>query len=43
MEHLLFSVNIVLPLFLLLAIGYFLRMIKIIDDVFVDKVSSFVY
>lgn len=43
MEHLLFSVNLVLPLFLLLAIGYFLRIIKIIDDVFVDKVSAFVY
>ncbi len=36
MENLLFSFNVVMPVFLVIGLGYFLKRIKLVDDHFVD-------
>ncbi len=43
MEILLYSLKIVAPLFIMLAIGYALAACKIIDKTFTDKTSKFVF
>lgn len=43
MENLLFLISIVSPVFLLIIAGYILKKRAIIDDIFIDKTSSFVY
>lgn len=43
MENLIFSINVVLPIFLLMCIGTFLRKIKLIDQVFLEKANHFAF
>ncbi len=43
MENLIFSINVVLPIFLLMCIGAFLRKIKLIDKVFLEKANNFAF
>lgn len=43
MENLIFSINVVLPIFLLMCIGTFLRKIKLIDRVFLEKANNFAF
>ena len=43
MENFLFTVNIVAPVFLMVALGYFLKVINLINDQFVDVTSKFVF
>lgn len=43
MENLIFSINVVLPIFLLMCIGSFLRKIRLIDQVFLDKANHFAF
>jgi predicted permease len=42
-ENIIFTANIVAPVFLIIAVGYFARRLKIINDVFVDVTSKFVF
>lgn len=43
MENLIFSINVVLPIFLLMCLGTFLRKIKIFDKEFLDKGNNFAF
>ena len=43
MENLLFSLNVVSPIFLLMCIGAFLKKVKILDDDFLVKANSFAF
>ncbi len=43
MEHFLFSVNATLPIFLVMAAGYALRRIKMVDGNFVDRLNALNY
>lgn len=43
MENLIFSVNVVLPIFLLMCIGAFLHKIKIFNDEFLEKGNNFAF
>ena len=43
MEHLLFSVNATLPIFLVMVVGWCLRRGKLVDGSFVDKLNSINY
>ncbi|MCR5230850.1 MAG: AEC family transporter [Solobacterium sp.] len=43
MSDLVFSLQATLPVFLLMMIGYVFRRIRIIDDVFADRMNSFVF
>ncbi len=43
MENLVFSVNVVAPVFAIILLGIFLKYIKILDDAFVSAASSLVY
>ncbi|MCF8413342.1 MAG: AEC family transporter [Melioribacteraceae bacterium] len=43
LENFLFILNVVLPVFLLVIIGIFLRLIKLLDESFVKLTSNFVY
>jgi malonate transporter and related proteins len=42
-ENILFTTNIVAPVFLIIAVGFFARKRKIINEVFVDVTSRFVF
>jgi predicted permease len=42
-ENIIFTTNIVAPVFLIIAVGYFARRLKIINEVFVDVTSKFVF
>ncbi len=42
-ENILFTANIVAPVFLIIAVGYFARRLRIINEVFVDVTSKFVF
>lgn len=42
-ENIVFTANIVAPVFLIIAVGYFARKRKIINEVFVDITSKFVF
>jgi len=42
-ENLIFSINVVLPIFLLMCIGAFLRKIKLIDWIFLEKANHFAF
>jgi predicted permease len=42
-ENLIFSINVVLPIFLLMCIGTFLRTIKLVDKEFLEKANSFAF
>jgi len=42
-ENVIFTANIVAPVFLIIAVGVFAKQIKIINDVFVDVTSKFVF
>ena len=42
-ENIIFTANIVAPVFLIIAVGYFAKRMKIINDVFVDVTSKFVF
>ncbi len=41
MENLIFSLNATVPVFLLMALGYLLRLFKIVDEPFVNTLNSF--
>jgi len=43
LKNLLFSINVVLPMFLIMCLGVFLRKIKIFDEVFLKKANSFTF
>lgn len=43
MENLIFSLNVVLPIFLLMCLGIFLRKIKLLDDEFLEKGNNFAF
>ncbi len=43
MELILFTINIVAPVFLLIVVGAFLKKLKFIDDLFVSQSSKFVF
>lgn len=43
MENLVFSINAVLPIFLIMCLGTFLRYIKVFDLDFLDKANSFAF
>lgn len=43
MENLIFSVNVVLPIFLLMCIGILLRKVKIFNDEFLEKGNNFAF
>lgn len=43
MEHLLFSVNATLPIFLVMAVGWCLRRMNLMDGSFVDKLNAINY
>lgn len=43
MENLIFSINVVLPIFLLMCLGAFLRNIKIFNDEFLEKGNNFAF
>ena len=43
MDNLIFSINVVAPVFIIILLGIFLKRIQIIDDTFVSKASSLVY
>lgn len=43
MENLIFSLNATVPIFLLMAAGYGLKKIGLIDDVFASKMNKFVF
>jgi malate permease and related proteins len=41
MENLIFSFNVVIPVFLVVAVGYFIRRIEMVDDKFVNTAIKF--
>lgn len=43
LDNIIFSANIVAPVFLIIAVGYFAKKVKIINEVFVDVTSKFVF
>ncbi|MCR5272508.1 MAG: AEC family transporter [Lachnospiraceae bacterium] len=43
MEDLLFSLNVTVPIFMLMVVGYFLKQIKAIDEGFANKLNNFVF
>lgn len=43
MENLIFSINVVLPMFLIMCLGVFLRKINIFDDKFLKPANSFAF
>jgi malonate transporter len=43
LDNILFTANIVAPVFLIIAVGYFAKRIKIINEVFVDVTAKFVF
>ena len=43
MENLIFSLNATVPIFLLMVLGYVLRKLGLIDDVFASKMNKFVF
>ena len=43
MENFILSLNVVLPLFLTMAVGYFLRRIKLLDDAILPRLNSLVF
>ncbi|MDP2363416.1 MAG: AEC family transporter, partial [Ignavibacteria bacterium] len=42
-ENIVFTTNIVAPVFLIIAVGFFAKKTKIINEVFVDITSKFVF
>ena len=42
-ENIIFTGNVVAPVFLLVALGYFLKKINVINENFVDVTSKFVF
>lgn len=43
MDNLIFSINVVLPLFLTMCLGTFLRKINIFDEIFLKKANNFIF
>ena len=43
MEHLIFCLNATVPIFLMMAVGFFFRRIGLVDKVFADKMNAFVF
>lgn len=43
MEHLLFSLNATVPIFLVMVLGYLLQIFKVVDEPFVKTLNSFNY
>ncbi len=43
MEHLIFSLNATVPVFLIMVLGYLLKLFKVVDDSFVKTLNSFNY
>lgn len=43
MENLIVSVNVVLPLFLMMALGYFLKAVRLYDDHVLNKMNNLVF
>lgn len=42
MENLVFSLNVTIPIFLLMIVGYYLNKINIIDEEFANKINKFI-
>ena len=42
MENLIFSLNATVPIFLLMILGFLLKKLGVIDDVFASKMNKFV-
>ena len=43
MENLIFSLNATVPIFLLMILGFLLKKLGVIDDVFASKMNKFVF
>ena len=43
MENLVFCLNVTVPIFLTLLLGYFFRRIGLFDDAFVSRMNKFVF
>ncbi len=43
MDNFLFAINAVLPLFLVVAVGYFIRAIRLVDDHFLEAANQFCF
>lgn len=43
MENLIFSLNVTVPIFLLMILGFLLKKLGVIDDVFASKMNKFVF
>ena len=43
MENLIFSLNATVPIFLLMVLGFALRRLGVIDDIFASKMNKFVF
>lgn len=43
MEHLIFCLNATVPIFLMMAVGFFFRRIGLVDKFFADKMNAFVF
>ena len=43
MENLIFSLNATVPIFLLMVLGFILKKLGLIDDVFASKMNKFVF
>ena len=42
-ENFIFTLNAVLPIFIMIALGYFFKYIKLINDEFISTANKFVY
>lgn len=42
MDSLIFSLNVTIPIFLLMMVGYYLNKVKIIDEEFANKINKFI-
>jgi predicted permease len=43
MDNLIFALDTTIPIFLLMVVGYFLKRVRLIDDVFASKLNGFVF
>ena len=43
MDNLIFSLNATVPIFLMMALGFVLRKLGLIDDIFASKMNKFVF
>ena len=43
MDNLIFCLNVTVPIFLTLLLGYFFRRIELFDEAFVNRMNKFVF